>query len=76
MRARQIVNLAPDRTHLVAYTTVKAHTLVKDHIAHGLLLDAVIVALYKRSLFLKLLLRNGSEKFLLDGGKAVFAFVL
>ena len=74
--AGQIVDLAPDRTHLVAGTAVEALAFVEDKVAHGFLLHLVIVALDDGSLLLEFLFGNRCEEFFLDGLEACLALLL
>ncbi len=74
--AREIIDLAPDRTDLIAYAAVETHSLIENHIAHGLLLLGVIISLDERGLLFELLLRNRGEELLLDGLETGFALFL
>ena len=75
---RQIVGLAPDGTNLVELTAVETGALVEHHVAHGLALGVVIVAVdHELDLVGEGLLGIvGVDKLLLDGGKAVLTLVL
>ena len=83
MSARQIIHLAPDRSNLVAYASVKADTLIENHIAHSLLLHIVVVAGCEHKalcicLFLLLISRKreSCDEFVENGLEAVLTLVL
>ena len=74
--ARQVIDFAPDRAHLVAYTTVETYSLVENHIPHSFLLHVVIVPVDERLLLFEFLLRNGGAELGLDGLEAVLTLML
>ncbi len=78
MHGGQVVGLAPDGAYLVQLTAVEAGALVEHHVAHGLALHVVVVAVNHELDFVGegLLGVVGIDELLLDGGEAVFAHVL
>ncbi len=74
--AGQVIHFAPDGAHLVGGAAVETASFVEDEIAHGFLLDVVVIALHERGLFLEFLFRDRSEEVSLDGFKCVGTLVL
>ena len=74
--AGQIIDLAPDRTHLIAGTAVQTLSFIEDKVAHRFLLYLMIIALHDRGLLLEFLLGNGCKEFFFDGLEAGFTLLL
>ena len=78
MCGRQIIDLTPQRTNLVQLTAVQTAAFCQNHIAHGLTLGVVIIAVnHKLNLVGKGLLGVvGIDKLLLDCLKTLFTLML
>ncbi len=77
MDGREIVDLAPEGADFVELTTIKTGALGQDHVAHGLTLGVVIVAVNHKLDFVGkgFLGIVGVDESLLDSLKAFFALV-